>query len=440
MPGLGAFALAGAVGGAGQALLDRAKKQREDALRELERQRELEDYERRRSDSLSDYQMKRGDMLEDEEREIGRENKTRAATRDNLNTIYNSGDPFFSLLSEKEGVGDPATLYGHSQREGGPFAGVDVSNMTIAEAIEFSKPNGEYGQWVARNNNGVVATPMGKAQIVGTTLRRAAEEMGLPMDAKFDENTQREIALYLADQRLAGARSQAEKRSALRSEWVGFKNASDERVDAAISWIQNRDRRSAAIDLAANSDLPASVVNGALERVGLDPTAGGKPVQLDNGQINQIQDFYKDDVESGSFGLRQPTQAEMVSEVERIMREDKRVSLAEAYSIARNSWQTEDVTTETEVPRAALSPLRLFGNDTRTETSVRTEGGFGSGASTDGRAVPQSAPRMPSDPPAPDAASQEEILSDARDAIARGAPRADVIRRLQEYGIDAGLL
>lgn len=75
MPGLGAFALAGAVGGAGQAILDRAKQQREDALRELERKRELEDYDRRRSDSLSDYQMKRGDMLADEQRGYDRENE-----------------------------------------------------------------------------------------------------------------------------------------------------------------------------------------------------------------------------------------------------------------------------------------------------------------------------------------------------------------------------
>ena len=73
MPGLGAFALAGAVGGAGQALIDRARQQREDALRELERQNAREDYQMRRADALSDYERQRGDKLADEQRVLDRE-------------------------------------------------------------------------------------------------------------------------------------------------------------------------------------------------------------------------------------------------------------------------------------------------------------------------------------------------------------------------------
>lgn len=440
MPGLGAFALAGAVGGAGQALLDRAKQQREDALRALQQQREDELYARRRGDELQDYQTRRQDMLADEQRGIDRENERTATTRARLGAIYDSGDPFFSLLSSHEGVGDPSTLYGHSQRDGGRFAGVDVSQMTIGEALEFADPSGEYGQWVAQNNNGTVATPMGKAQIVGTTLRRAAEEMGLPMDTVFDEATQRDIAIYLAEKRLASAGSQSAKRAALRSEWVGLKNASDAQVDAAIEWIEGRDSRSASLDLLADPNTPSSVRTDINRRMGLDQS--GSDVSLTNGEINQIQDFYKDDIESGTFGLRQPTQSEMVAEVERLRRQTPNMSLADAYTVARNAWKTEDVTTETEVPRAALSPMRLLGDDTRTETSVDVRGGFDYGTEEPAR-VPtrnQPTPRMPSEPDLPPGVTPEQLLEDARDAIARGAPRDAVVRRLEQFGIDAGQL
>lgn len=138
------------------------------------------------------------------------------------------------LLYKHEGAGDASTLFGHSQRPGGKFAGVRVEDMTIDEASQFSDPSGPYGQWV-KSKVGRVATPMGYGQIVGTTLRRTAKQMGLPGDTKFDKQTQSKMVNYLARNRLAGAKSQAAKRAAMRAEWEGFKNVSDATLDAAIS-------------------------------------------------------------------------------------------------------------------------------------------------------------------------------------------------------------
>ena len=142
----------------------------------------------------------------------------------------------FDLTARTEGAGRADTLFGHSQMNG-PFKGVDVSRMTIGQALDFAAPSGAYGQYVA-SRVGRVATPMGKHQIVGSTLRRAAHQMGLPMDARFDEATQDAIAAHLARNRLAGAKSPAAKRAALRAEWEGFKNVTDSELDAAIQQFE----------------------------------------------------------------------------------------------------------------------------------------------------------------------------------------------------------
>lgn len=143
------------------------------------------------------------------------------------------GDGLLSLIDKHEGGGRYDTLFGHSQNSG-QFAGVDVSKMTLADVYQFSDPSGEYGQWV-KGKVGRVATPMGRYQIVGTTLRSAAKEMGLPPETVFDQNTQDSIAGHLAKRRLAGAGSPAAKRAAMRSEWEGFKHVSDSVLDDAIA-------------------------------------------------------------------------------------------------------------------------------------------------------------------------------------------------------------
>lgn len=146
------------------------------------------------------------------------------------------GANLLGLIDKTEGAGNYDTLFGHSQN-GGRFDGVRVSEKTIGQLFDFSNPSGEYGQWV-KESVGRVATPMGRYQIVGTTLRNAAAEMGLSPDTKFTPQTQDAIAAHLARRRLASARSPAAKRAAMRAEWEGFKHVSDEALDAAIAQFE----------------------------------------------------------------------------------------------------------------------------------------------------------------------------------------------------------
>lgn len=140
-----------------------------------------------------------------------------------------------SAIDRTEGGADYDTLFGHAQN-GGRFDGVKVSEMTLAQLSDFQNPSGEYGRYVQANNpKGVVATPAGRFQIVGTTLRAAADDMGLTPDTKFTPAVQMSIAEHLARKRLAGARDPATKRAQLRAEWDGFRNVPDADLDKAIA-------------------------------------------------------------------------------------------------------------------------------------------------------------------------------------------------------------
>jgi hypothetical protein len=145
--------------------------------------------------------------------------------------------PFLPLLDKHEGGGRYDTLFGHAQRNDSPFKGVDVTQMTLGELRQFTDPKGEYGQWV-RGQVGRVATPMGRHQIVGTTLRNAAKTMGLSDDTRFTPAVQDDIAAHLARQRLSRASSMEGKIRGLRAEWEGFKHVSDNDLAAAIQQFE----------------------------------------------------------------------------------------------------------------------------------------------------------------------------------------------------------
>lgn len=151
---------------------------------------------------------------------------------------YNEGAlGLVQLIDRTEGGANYDTLFGFSNNKG-PFAGTQVSNMTLAEAIQFSDPKGAYGQWV-KGEVGRVATPMGRYQIVGSTLKAAVEEMGLDPNLPFSPQIQDAIFTHLAAKRLSSATTQEEKRAGLRAEWEGFKNVSDEELDMAIAAFES---------------------------------------------------------------------------------------------------------------------------------------------------------------------------------------------------------
>jgi hypothetical protein len=141
--------------------------------------------------------------------------------------------PILSLLDRTEGGGDYNTLFGHSQRTGGVFAGTRISEMTIGELKQFANTSGEYGQWV-KSEIGRVATPMGRYQFVGTTLFDLTQKLGIPDTAVFTPELQDAIFTYHARNVLSRRNTVEGKRSAMRAEWEGFKNVSNAELDAAI--------------------------------------------------------------------------------------------------------------------------------------------------------------------------------------------------------------
>lgn len=138
-----------------------------------------------------------------------------------------------SLIDRTEGGGSYDTLFGHSQKDG-PFAGTRVSEMTLGDLSSFTDPSGQYGQWV-KGKVGHVATPLGRYQFVGTTLRDVAKDMGLSNDTVFNRGTQDAMFKHHARNTLSRGRTPEDKRALLRGQWEGFKNVSDSDLDAAIS-------------------------------------------------------------------------------------------------------------------------------------------------------------------------------------------------------------
>ncbi|MDB6179009.1 hypothetical protein PAF17_16070 [Paracoccus sp. Z330] len=148
-----------------------------------------------------------------------------------------SNGGLFDLLDQHEGAGGYDTLYGHAQKNG-PFSGTKVSNMTVGEAIDFSRPDGAYAQHV-KGQVGRIATPMGRGQIVGTTLRRTAEQMGIDPSTPFNAATQDAMINHLAANRLRSARTMDGKIRGLRAEWEGFKHVPDAQLASAITNFEN---------------------------------------------------------------------------------------------------------------------------------------------------------------------------------------------------------
>ncbi|WP_245500031.1 hypothetical protein [Rhizobium leguminosarum] len=144
---------------------------------------------------------------------------------------------FLAAVDKTEGAGDYDTLFGHAQKDG-PFAGTSVSSMPIRDVLAFTEPSGSYAQYV-KGKVGRVATPVGKYQTVGTTLRSAVGALGLDPNAPYDRATQDRVASYLARQRIASADTLPGKIQALRAEWQGFKNVPDAEMAQIVADLQS---------------------------------------------------------------------------------------------------------------------------------------------------------------------------------------------------------
>jgi len=148
--------------------------------------------------------------------------------------------PMLNLLKDVEAK-TYDTLLGNSEDRFTPNK--KVSQMTVDELLDFSNPSGVYGTWSktlkGKSNQGTASTPMGKYQILGTTLRNLKRAMGLKGDEIFTPEMQDKMFLYLLNNRLGLGNDVASKRKQLRSEWEGLNNISDKDLDLAINQIEN---------------------------------------------------------------------------------------------------------------------------------------------------------------------------------------------------------
>lgn len=177
---------------------------------------------------------------------------------------------FLAAVDAKEGAGGYDTLYGHAQR--GKFAGTNVSAMPIRDVIAFTDPSGAYAQSV-KSQIGRVATPVGRHQIVGTTLRKAVTDLGLDPNATFDQATQDRIALHLAKNRVASADTMSGKISALRSEWHGFKSVPDAQMAQIVADIEGAPVQVASLDPSVG--MPPRTASEAVTAMGAGGSAPG---------------------------------------------------------------------------------------------------------------------------------------------------------------------
>lgn len=171
---------------------------------------------------------------------------------------------FLAAVDRTEGAGGYDTLYGHAQKNG-PFAGTSISSMPIKDALAFADPSGAYGQSV-KGQIGRVATPMGRYQIVGTTLKNAVGALGLDPNAPFDQRAQDSVAAYLAKQRIASADTLPGKISALRSEWHGFKSVPDNQMAQIVADLER-----GGTQMASASPAAAAIENIAPQDGYVDP-------------------------------------------------------------------------------------------------------------------------------------------------------------------------
>jgi len=153
---------------------------------------------------------------------------------DDTNTALGvSASPMISLLDEVEGGGDYNALFGFSNRDGGQFSGTSITEMTLGELAEFTKGTGQYGQWV-KGQVGRVATPLGRYQFVGSTLREVAKKMGLPDSTVFSPQVQDSIFGFHMQDILSRQNTIEGKMRVARSTWEGFKHVPDASLVRAI--------------------------------------------------------------------------------------------------------------------------------------------------------------------------------------------------------------
>lgn len=176
----------------------------------------------------------------------------------NVPSVIDHVAPLTSTMIDRfEGGGDYDTLLSFSNKPGSEFGNTRVSTMTIGEAIAFSASGGEYAEYSKRvRGKSDPATPMGRYQFVGSTLKDIANRHGIDLNTRFDSKTQDALFLLYAKERI-GNKTGAAARTALTGVWVGLGKASASDVDQMIAEIRAAD----VPDLSGGTTPTASSVS-----------------------------------------------------------------------------------------------------------------------------------------------------------------------------------
>ena len=110
-------------------------------------------------------------------------------------------------ISLAEGTSDPG---GYDRLLGGTEKNlfrIKPTEMTVQEILDFqlARGAGSYAEY-ANSEVGRISTPVGKYQVVGSTLQGLVDQGIVDPNEKFDENTQERIGTYLITKDLAGGK------------------------------------------------------------------------------------------------------------------------------------------------------------------------------------------------------------------------------------------
>jgi len=137
-------------------------------------------------------------------------------------------------------------LYAYAEQfdhknEKSKFIGEKITKKTLRELVEFSRASSEYGKWVKPKlppdseaaKKGYTSTPLGKFQIVGSTLRGLINNYGWNLNTKFNKKTQDQMYLQLANEVMNvpfGSVPTLAQANKLRGQFEGFKNITDSEI------------------------------------------------------------------------------------------------------------------------------------------------------------------------------------------------------------------
>ena len=176
-------------------------------------------------------------------------------------------DAIKSGIFAGESGGDYNALFNYSNRDGKPFAGTDLTRMTVDQALAFADPKGPYAQYV-KSNVGRVATPMGAYQVVGSTLKDAKQGLGLTGQEQMTPELQDKIGQWIYGKQGTGA-------------WAGYKGPQPSSVAALQD--SGYPMGGQSLPQSQPAQMPSMTATAAMQ-----PPQGGQPMPIQPGNGSQV--------------------------------------------------------------------------------------------------------------------------------------------------------